>query len=91
MKFNVQHVFVYGIIATEAWGTTFPEENTVYFKEIKKIRRENLWSVETSPDMLYNEAEKLHTNRLWRIWHGEYTYHSLTSKYCTFSEVYTQH
>lgn len=84
-------IFSYGIITTEARGTTFPEENTVYFKEIKKIKRENLQSAETSMDMLYTEAEKLHANRLWHIWHIEYTYHSFTSKTCKFSEAYTQH
>jgi len=69
----------------------FPDKNTIYFNEIKKIKRERLQSVETSMDMLYTEAENLHTNRLWHVWHVEYTYHSFTSKYCKFSEVYREH
>lgn len=90
VKFNVQHVFVYGIITTEVQGTTFPEENTVYCKEIKKTQGENLQSDETSMDMLYTEPEKLHTNRLWHVWHVDYTHHSFTGIYCKFSEVYTE-
>lgn len=41
LKFNVRHIFVYVIITTQAYRTTFPEENAVYFKEVKKIKWEN--------------------------------------------------
>lgn len=50
-------------MTTEAQQTPFPEENTVYFKEIMKIQRE-IFHVETSTDMLYTEAEKLHAKSI---------------------------
>lgn len=64
-------------MTTEAQQTPFPEENTVYLKEIQKIQSE-IFSVESSTDTLYTEAEKLHANRLWHISHVDHTYHSFT-------------